>query len=371
MSKVCYFHNPKVAGDFQGYQLSTLDPAPYFMEGVPLRRRRRANNRLAALLTAGGVDSLYRDRDPGYMRFIRDFVEKYRDADLVILATYNPIHPEILRTELPRPTKILGFVDDPHSTYTRGIPYLWAFDGAFYISPGYDTKYLFADALREWGCKHAHWFPLVTVPQPHFEPTDEFFNARDVDVVYIGGSYGNKITRLAQLKRHFGRRLRVHGRWGLGGHVGWLRGLQGKPIFPYRVRPISDETRRGLYLRTKIGLNMHLSNTPSETGNLRMYEVPRHGAMLLCDRAALDAQEQIFQPGVEAVYYDDVRDAIEKIEFFCAHTAERVAIARAGFARVERDYGFETILKDLLDWASAIPRRSADDGRLQPRGGSR
>lgn len=354
--RVCYFHNPGVAGPFHGYDISTLDPTPYFLGRARRWRRRRAHARLAALLSAEGVDALYRERDPDYMRFVRDFVDAYHGARLIIMATYNPLHPEILHKELAHSTKILGFVDDPYSTYVRGIPYLWAFDGAFYISPGYNRNHRFAEALRDWGCQASHWFPLVTSPSPQFETTERFFRERDIDLVYIGGSYGSKISRLAELKRHFGKRLRVHGRWGFAGHAGWLRGLAGKPIYPYRVSSLSEAERRALYLRAKIGINMHLSNEPSETGNVRMYEVPAHGAMLLCDKAALDAQEAIFTPGVEAVFYEGIADAIAKVEYFVTHPGERIAIARAGFERTRRDYDFEAVLRGLLDWASAIPR---------------
>jgi len=142
----------------------------------------------------------------------------------------------------------------------------------------------------------------------------------------------------------------------LRGYQGWARGLAGKPIYPYRVSSLSDAERRALYLRAKIGINMHMSSTPSETGNMRMYEVPTHGAMLICDKAARNAHELIFTPDVEAVFYDDVSDAIAKIEYYVAHAAERIAIARAGFERVRRDYDFERVLKGLLDWASAIQR---------------
>ena len=359
--RVCYFHNPAVAGSFHGYELSTLDPAPYFLGKVPRPWRVRAQLRFRALFSAKGVDTLYRERDPAYMRFVSDFVDAYRDASVIILATYNPIHPEILRRQLARPTKILGFIDDPYSTYVRGIPYLWAFDGAFYISPSYDENHLFADALREWGCRAATWLPLVPHRHPHFEPTEEFFLARDIDVVYVGAGYGTKIARLAQLKQHFGDRLRVHGRWALRGYMGWARALTGKPIFPYRVSSLSNAERRALYLRAKIGINMHMSGTPTETGNMRMYEVPAHGAMQICDKAALNAHELIFRPEVEAVFYDDVPDAIAKIEYYVAHPAERLAIARAGFDRTRRDYDFERVLKGLLDWASGIQRSTTGE----------
>lgn len=362
MPKVCYF-NSHLRGLFHGYDVSSLDPAPYFLGERSALRRPRARSRLKALLTAAGVDSLYRDRDATYMRYVRDFIDAYRHADLLIMATYNPIHPEILQNELAAATKILGFIDDPYSTYTRGIPYLWAFDAAFFISPGYNHNHRFGDALRAWGCECSYWFPLSTGEQPQVEPTESFFADRDVDLVYIGGGYEAKIERLARLKRHFGKRFRVHGRWRLNGNIGWARGLLGKPVYPHRVSALSDAQRRALYLRSRIGLNMHLSEIPSETGNLRMYEVPAHGAMLLCDKASLDAHELIFKPGVEAVFYDSLKDAIELTEYYLAHPAERIAIARAGFERVRRDYGPDANLKALLDWASGVrargPRASA------------
>jgi Glycosyl transferases group 1 len=360
LKQVCYFNNSALAGPFRGYDISTLDPAPYFLRAGSPWRRRRARVRLAALLRADGVDGLYRERDPDYMRFAGDFVDAYRNAHLIIMSTYNPLHPEILHQQLPRPTKVLGFVDDPYSTYTRGIPYLWAFDAAFFISPGYNANHRFSEALRLWGCASSRWCPLVTTRFPQFDATERFFAERDIDVVYVGSSYGNKITRLAELKQHFGERLRVHGRWSFGGSIGWLRGLAGKPIYPHRVSPLSDSARRDLYLRAKIGINMHLSNQPSETGNMRMYEVPAHGAMLLCDKGALDAHAAIFTPGVEAVFYDGIADAIAQIEHFAAHPAERIAIARAGFERTQRDYNFEAVLQGLLDWASALRRQGSE-----------
>ena len=102
---------------------------------------------------------------------------------------------------------------------------------------------------------------------------------------------------------------------------------------------------------------MHLSETPMETGNMRMYEVPAHGMMLLCDKAGLNAHEQIFKRDKEAVFYDSIEDAIEKIEYYLQHDEERERIARAGFARVHRDYDWELGLKNFLDWASGLPKK--------------
>ncbi len=96
----------------------------------------------------------------------------------------------------------------------------------------------------------------------------------------------------------------------------------------------------------------------------RMYEIPAHGTMLLCDKAGLNAHEQIFEPDKEAVYYDSIEDAIEKIEYYLKHDEERERIARAGFARVHRDYDGESNLKRFLDWALALPKKREVTGNL-------
>src|SRR5262249_4336000 len=163
-------------------------------------------------------------------------------------ATFNFLHPEVLHRLLPKPTKILGFVDDPHSTYLRGIPYLWAFDGAFFISPGYMDELHFSEAISRWTAKPTRWWPLV--PRPFQRPTssgDQFFAQRDIDVVYVGNPTGSKTDRLIQFKRHFGDRIRIHGRWRFRGWFGVARGLLGKPIYPGRITSLSNEERTRLY----------------------------------------------------------------------------------------------------------------------------
>ena len=251
------------------------------------------------------------------MRMVADFVERYREFELIILANYNPIDPEVLYNELPDTTKILGFVDDPESTYMRGIPYLWAFDGAFYISPSYDERSLFDDKLAQWGCREHTWWPLRPLRDESINPTDTYYEDRDIDLVYIGKAYGSKIDRLIELKRHFGARFHIYGYWPFRGYFGMMRGVLGKPILGQRVAPLSASERLNVYRRTKIGINMHLSDCPRETGNMRMYEVPAHGALLLCDKAGRDAHESIFLPNEEAVYYDSIPDAIGRRNIFC------------------------------------------------------
>lgn len=363
MRKVCLFNFP-VRSPLEGYQIESLDPMSYFAPrehseySDVVRRGTTHFFHQTKLYTAEGIDRLYRERNSSYMRFIDDFVDRFHDADALIFANYCPVHPEVLAGRLRGPRRILGFIDDPFSTYVRGIPFLWAVDGAFYISPSYDETSLFSEKLPQWGCDTSRFWALRPFPEAPADATDAFFADRDVDLLYVGKAYGPKIDRLVALKRRFGSRFHVHGQWPFRGLHGFVRALQGKPVFPHRVRPLSDEARTSLYRRAKIGFNMHLSDRPRETGNMRMYEVPANGALLLCDKAGRDAHAQIFEPGVEAVFYDSIDEAMELIDHYLADEPARLRIARAGFARLERDYAWDANLRSLLDWACSVPRRT-------------
>lgn len=361
MKKVCLFPYPQKR-NFPGYHIETFDPLAYFPKrskwpftdliiwGLNGWDQRRA-------LTAGaaGVDRLYRERNPHYMRMIGDYIERFRDFDLIVMSAYNFIHPEVLARELKKPIKVLGFIDDPLSTYMRGIPYLWAFDGAFFISPGYIDDQRFEQAIQRWG-KPAIWRPLVVPYSRPENANEEFFRHRDVDVVYVGNPSASKVERLVRLKRHFGNRMRVHGRWPFKGYTGFVHGIFGKSIYPHRVTSLTNQERTELYWRTKIGFNMHVSDHPYETGNMRTYEIPAHGMLMVCDKAAANTHASIFEPETQAVYYDSLNEAIDLIEYYLTHDEERICIAQAGFQRYWQDYQWEPNLLRFLDWASSIRR---------------
>ncbi len=399
MMKVCIFGFPKME-DFHGYAIDSLDPRPYFPRHLSFRDFFASVLELGAgaasfgdrgarqceLLRACSLDRLYREREPHYMRFVDDFVAKFRDADIIVLPSC-PIHPEVLAQRLPGPIKVLGFIDQPGATYGREIPYLWAFDGAIYNSPSYNEHRDTGDALALWGAKESYWFPWVTPQAPSAPPTrpedfwphalareeaerwgSAFFRDRDVELVYIGNYNREKLPRLVELKRHFGSRFRVHGRWQMRGYRGYLGPLFDTPMFASRVTSLSNEERRALYLRTRICINIHVSPVPRDTGNMRMYEAPAHGIMMVCDKGSMGGHAKILEPGREAVFFDSIPEAIEKIEYYLRHDAEREAIARAGFERVHRDYDGAEGLKKLLDWAGGLRARASGRGALHASG---
>lgn len=366
MKRVCLF-GVHPAPRLPGFQIETFDPLRYFpsrsswsFSDLLASGRNGYDHRRAIVKSAAGVDRLYRERNRHYMRMINDFVTRFADFHLIVMVAYNFIHPEILRRELAKPIKVLGLTDDPYSTYLCGIPYLWAFDGAFYTSPSYIDDLTFGEAIHRWTTKPTMWWPLVPHAFELPESADEsFYRNRDIDVVYVGNPAGSKVERLTRLKSHFGNRIRIHGRWPLRGYYGLARGLLGSSIYPHRVSPLTPRERTELYWRAKIGFNMHLSDQRYETGNARMYEIPAHGAMMVCDKGAGDAHASVFAPNGEAAFYDSLSEAIEIIEHYISHPDERVEIARRGFQRFWRDYAAAPNLLKLLNWACSIRTDSA------------
>lgn len=302
-----------------------------------------------ALLKAEHVDDLYRCRDTQYIYATKAIIKSLQKFDVIVFSTYNPLHPELLLEGLHDKIKVLGFSDDPHSTYVRGIPYLWAFDAAYYISPAYSSKMGFAELFSRIGFERVRWLPLAQpIEYPHLT-IDEIRN-RSTTMAYVGAPTGSKIDRLKALDRAFGSDLALFGRWRMKGYYGYVRPLLGEPSFFRTVRPISQSDKFALYRNTKIGFNMHVSEMPSECGNMRTYETAAFGMMLLSDRAGLNLQTEIFEEGTEAIYYDSIEEAIELAHFYANNTAERTRIALAAHRRALADYSWGKVTHDFLTW---------------------
>jgi hypothetical protein len=362
VKKVCLFDFPE-CDNFYGHEIRSFRWEKYFIEDESRAFFRfkklwqQAKKRKAVTRAAEGMDSLYRARDSEYMAIVSAFVDTFKDYDLIVMAQANPIHPEVFSRKLTKPIKILGFIDDPYSTYLRGIPYLWAFDGAFYASQSYSQVELFSEALPKWGCKATYWWPLcpINLELPK-EANDDFFNNRTRDLVYVGLPVASKTDRLIRMRKVYGNRFSIYGRWPFGGYSGIVRGLLGRKVLWKKVESISIKTKKEIYWQTKVGFNMHMSVEPTETGNMRMYEVPAHGMLLVCDKAGRDAHELIFS-SEEAVYYDSIPEAITTINYYLRNDEERVEIAKRGYQRFLKDYLYEANLNEFLTWAFKVSKK--------------
>jgi glycosyltransferase involved in cell wall biosynthesis len=336
-----------VISDGINFQISNFDLTFVQMKELPF-----INN----FFKAEDLDNLFQNKNKKYIDFLDNFYRKFKDFDIIICDQINPFHPEWLYNKFPRTIKIYGMIDDPACTYHRTLSELWAFNGVFYVSPGYNEMYTMKELLEAYNSNISTFFlphaRYNNLTNDHIDIVNRSFENRSADVLYVGAYYESKIDRLIYLKKKLGKRLNVYGYWPYNGYRGILRVLQFKVPFSQRVNSISEQQKFDLFLQHKICFNMNW-NEKRETGNMRMYQAPFYGMLLLCDTSAKNQHEIIFNSN-EAVYYDGIEDAIEKIEFYLKNDNERIRIAKNGFQRAVKDYNKDKIWIDFLNWAISI-----------------
>ncbi|HEB53044.1 MAG TPA: glycosyltransferase family 1 protein, partial [bacterium] len=254
------------------------------------------------------------------------------EPDLVLLywPDQEPLPAGIERCPVP----VVGVVSD----YNLTLPYiaaLWPFfDSLLCDRSGVDLfrRLSFAD-VRYW-CQFAHKRPFH-----HLRPDA---GPRDLDV----GFAGNLNPAVQRERAPWLDRVRSLGERGVRVEV--TTGMHGEAY--------------GRFLnRCRIGFNRSIRGEM----NLRAFEVPACGALLLMERDNLEVRD-FFEPGEECVLYgdDDFEDVVERL----VRDAERTArIAAAGHRRVQRHRLGER-LRDLLPLAAGGLRRPASDDRARTLG---
>lgn len=101
-----------------------------------------------------------------------------------------------------------------------------------------------------------------------------------------------------------------------------------------------------VYRRAKVNLNISLKTI--RTGiPLRVLDVLSCGGFLITNYQ--EELTEYFEPGVDLVIYDDVRDMVIKTDYYLKHEEERKKIAVNGYRKVKEFFGFEERMKRLLE----------------------
>jgi hypothetical protein len=296
-------------------------------------------------INAVKLDQLYQAKNAQLMQMYEEFEAAIRahHADAIIVNNYPPYHPDFLKKL--NVYKVLYSGDDPGATYMRNIPYLHAYDHVFYLNPDYSQDMNMNEKMDYCGMKNKNWVPHG-VFEEDYDPSiseDELFTQdRDIDIIYVGAPYVQKLALLAKIKKAFGKRCRIHGRF----RVEWNIYYNLRHGWPGWIRPVSFPKRTRLHQRAKIGINIHWNE--HGLGNQRLYYLPANGVMQLSDSQAYLGR--VFELGKEVVAYRGAADLIEKIEYYLDHQDERQAIARNGFRRTIEAYRFSDLLRKSGDY---------------------
>ena len=97
---------------------------------------------------------------------------------------------------------------------------------------------------------------------------------------------------------------------------------------------------------SKITFNAHGDIAIGHAVNMRMFEATGVGTLLLTEYA--EGIEEFFEPGKEIICYQNINEAIEKINYFLEHDEEREKIAKAGQTKTLNNYTYSILSKSYL-----------------------
>lgn len=102
-----------------------------------------------------------------------------------------------------------------------------------------------------------------------------------------------------------------------------------------------------VFKKSKINLNMTLRSIVSGIP-LRAMDIMGCGGFLLTNYQ--NDFEELFEAGVDYVYYTDNEDLIYKIDYYLSHPEEREAIARNGYQKVKDNHAYMHRIKEILSF---------------------
>ncbi len=169
-----------------------------------------------------------------------------------------------------------------------------------------------------------HWF----IPEVHKQKTQDKLNKKIYDVVFVGHYENddrvNYLKKIAESKYMFG----LFGPdWSLSPKYDWLNEYQ--PVLP---------VRGDLYRETICSSNIALcffSKLNRDTYTTRCFEIPAMGVFMLSQHS--EDLEGLFEDGVDAVFFRNPDDMMEKIDYYTRNNKLREQIAVSGMNRVIRD----------------------------------
>ena len=113
-----------------------------------------------------------------------------------------------------------------------------------------------------------------------------------------------------------------------------------------RHRQVNGVKFLEIFNQTKINLNiLRLQNKNSI--NMRTFEIPGTRSFMLHEYS--EEAMEFFKPGIEAEYFKDSGELVDKIIFYLSHENARIKIAQEGYNRVlNSNYNYKFLFKNLL-----------------------
>ena len=308
------------------------------------------------------LEALYDSKDHNLIDLYDRVTKLASTHDIFIVNHDNVYHPRFIRS-LKNVYTVIASADDPDSSDICSKPFVSSFDHAFAWGVNFDANSKITEKFLEWGAKRANWWPWGVSSNrysPGLTERDIHAGEREIDLVFVGTLYREKLRRIATIKRHFPQ-MKVYGNNWKYRYLLRLCGIRAFSSGLLGVKPLPENDLIPLFQRTKIGLNAHLSYGPS---NVRTFQLPANGVMQICD--CPEGIGDVFEIDKEVIVYRSPDEAVELISYYLENDQERKKIAAAGFKRVIKDYRriemFAHALTQMLEGMQERGINSLKDG---------
>lgn len=260
--------------------------------------------------------------------------------DIVWIDKGLTIKPATLRElkKISPVTLIVGYSPDDMAQRHCNSRYLLA------SLPYYDsyitTKTYNVPELRAMGARHSLFIANAYAPEVHCP-----MEVTDIDRVSLGGAVGfigafeidraNHILSLAEAG--------IGVRWWGGGNQKWANRhpnirMGNKPLWGAEYAKAINCFDINLCFLRKINRDRQTT---------RSIEIPACGGFMLAERT--DEHLELFCEGIEAEFFSNAAELIEKTRYYLAHPDRRIKIAQAGLRRcIESGYSNDERMKNIL-----------------------
>ncbi len=205
----------------------------------------------------------------------------------------------------------------------------------------------YVDSFNEAGIKSTYLLPAFDK-----RILEKLGDKKDIDFSFVGGIsevHINRFEALTTLSKRTPIKI-----WGYG-----LPEKKGNPLKrmfgpkdPYKkLRSVHNGEAWGIEMykilkRSKITFNIHEALLKGDVGNMRMFEATGCGSMLLNDNGG--NLSDVFEPGKEIEVYNNMNEAIEKVEYYLKHPEKANQIAMNGQKKTIEKYNYENYVSTQL-----------------------
>ncbi len=232
-------------------------------------------------------------------------------------------------------TKIVTWlIDDPFLMWDEDGPpqYIKSATKSYkFYDKVYNFDSFYNNRFKDSGYKNTEYLPLAFSPTCYY-PLD---TPSIYDISFVGIGYRKRINLMSQLnKSHKYKMVLAGDNWSpkefKGQKVtGWLDGKNTNLI----------------YNQTKI--NVNINHFQSVNGsNLRTFEILGAGGFLLVE--PLKDLKDLFEDGKDLVFYNDIVELKEKVEYFLVHENERKEIAANGYKKAIKNHTFKNRIAQIV-----------------------